>query len=129
MNIAMAICMICMGWKQRPSTNIQTLLVCGKRFHFCLLQNFELPPQYIQKLKTFWECYPAPHFVWLILAQCSYCSGEGFHLYPIMHWTESYMQFSGLFFKSFNIVLCIGSPGGNPEQDPNQDPNKILTRS
>ena len=56
MNIAMVVCTICMGWKQRHSTDLQTLLVRGKKLQFYLLQNFELPPQYIQKLETFWEC-------------------------------------------------------------------------
>ena len=49
------ICMGCMGRKQRPSTDLQILLVRGKRFQFCLLQNFELPLQYIKKLKFFWD--------------------------------------------------------------------------
>ena len=56
MNIAMVTCTICMGWKQRHSADLQPLLVRGKRFHFYLLQNFELPLQYIQKLEFFWEC-------------------------------------------------------------------------
>ena len=56
MNIAMIVCTICMGWKQRNSTDLQTLLVRGKRFQFYLLQNFELPPQYIQKREIYWEC-------------------------------------------------------------------------
>ena len=54
MNLAMVICTICMGGKQRHSTDLQTLLVRGKRFQFYLLQNFELPPQYIQNFEIFW---------------------------------------------------------------------------
>ena len=31
-------------------------IVGGKRFQFYLLPNFELPLQYVQNLKFFWEC-------------------------------------------------------------------------
>ena len=54
MNIAARlISTIFIGLKQRPLTDLQTLLVHGKKIEFYLLQNFELLLQYIQKREIF----------------------------------------------------------------------------